>query len=82
MMVMNEEATGLDGLCEMRNVDISRYSDWDKGAIFLYDVDYGRCTFIAFPFITDISQIHRDLLVYILNNATNTIHTTRQFQFP
>lgn len=48
MMVMSEEVTGLDRLCEMRNADTLRYDGWDKGAIFLYDVDYGRCTFIAF----------------------------------
>ena len=82
MMGMSEEATGLDKLCDMRNADASRYNGWDEGAIFLYNVDYGRCTFIAFSFLTEISRIHRNLLVYIPNNSTNTIHTRHQFQLP
>ena len=48
MTVMSEEATRLDRLCEMRNADTSCHDGWDKGAIVLFDVDYGRCTFIAF----------------------------------
>jgi hypothetical protein len=48
MTVMSEEATRLDRLCEMRNADTSRHDGWNKGAIVLFDVDYGRCTFIAF----------------------------------
>ena len=48
MTVMSEEATRLDRLCEMRNVDASRCNGCDKGAIFLYNVDYGRYTFVTF----------------------------------
>ena len=63
MTVMSEEATRLDRLCEMRNADTSRHDGWDKGVIFLFDVD--------------AHSLHSP--VYILNNSTNSIHTTRQF---
>jgi hypothetical protein len=67
MMVMNEEVTGLDRLCEMRNADTLRYDGWDKAQ-----------SFCMMSTTVDAHSLH--FPVYILNNSTNVIHTTRQFQ--